>query len=198
MKKIFIIILLLLLIPQIIFSKDNIIFYECVDGDTFKLKVNNVIKTYRLLAVDTPETVKPNTPIQPYGMEASKYTCNKLKSAKIIKVEHDQKAKKDKYNRDLIWLWLDNKLLNKELVEIGYAKVAYIYADYKYIREIKEAEIDAKLKEVGIWSKKEYKVDKDYTNYIIIVVIILLLILSLFISNKNINKIIKILLKKVK
>lgn len=45
-----------------------------VDGDTLVAKNdNNKELKVRLIGVDTPETVKPDTPVQPYGKEASDY-----------------------------------------------------------------------------------------------------------------------------
>ena len=46
-----------------------------VDGDTVKIKMpNGNEETVRLLLVDTPETVHPSKPVQPFGPEASKFT----------------------------------------------------------------------------------------------------------------------------
>ncbi|MED3764087.1 hypothetical protein P4494_08370 [Ureibacillus terrenus] len=53
---------------------------RCVDGDTAYFTVNG--KTYytRFLFVDTPESTKT---VEPYGKEASQYTCSRLKSGTI-------------------------------------------------------------------------------------------------------------------
>lgn len=44
-----------------------------------------------------------------------------------------------------------NKLLQKELLKQGYAKVAYVYDDYKYLQSMKEAEVYARSKHLNIW-----------------------------------------------
>ena len=44
----------------------------------------------RLIGVDTPETVKPNTPVQPYGKEASNYSKKTLTN-KDVYLEYDKK-----------------------------------------------------------------------------------------------------------
>ena len=56
-------------------------FNKCVDGDTIKLKINGEKKRVRLLAIDTPESVTPDKPVEAYGKEASELTCNLVKNA---------------------------------------------------------------------------------------------------------------------
>jgi micrococcal nuclease len=43
-----------------------------VDGDTIKVKYNGNVDTVRYLLVDTPESKKPDSCVQPYGEDASK------------------------------------------------------------------------------------------------------------------------------
>ncbi len=125
---------------------------KCTDGDTAHFDFNGKDKTIRFLAIDTPETVKPNTPVQPYGKEASDYTCGMLKDADNIVLEFEEE-KTDKYGRLLAWIFVDGELLQKQLVENGLAKVAYLYGNYRYTDVLKEAEKIAKRKKIGVWEK---------------------------------------------
>lgn len=130
----------------------NVSFSSCVDGDTAKLVTTKGIETVRFLAIDTPETVHPSKPAEAYGKEASEYTCNSLKKAKEIKIELDPNSDKyDKYNRLLVWIFVDDKLLQEELINLGYGKVAYLYGDYKYTLRLQKDEAIAKAKNIGIW-----------------------------------------------
>ncbi len=45
---------------------------KVVDGDTIKVKYNGNVDTVRYLLVDTPESKKPDSCVQPYGEDASK------------------------------------------------------------------------------------------------------------------------------
>src|SRR5437868_5406697 len=45
-----------------------------VDGDTIAVNINGKVETIRFIGVDTPETHKPNTPVQCYGPEAAAHT----------------------------------------------------------------------------------------------------------------------------
>ena len=145
------------LIPIIVFAntKEKVKFVKCVDGDTAKFERNNKVFTLRFLAVNTPETKSPKKGVEFYGKEASNYTCKRLQEAKTIEIEYDNKSeRKDRYGRNLGWVFLDGKLLQKDLVENGYAKVDYIYDKYKYVEELKEIEKKAKEAKKGLWQKE--------------------------------------------
>lgn len=121
---------------------------KCVDGDTaWFSKVGKA----RFLYVDTPESTNK---IQPYGKTASNYTCSKIKNAKKLQLQYDG-AKKDKYGRALVWVWVDGKLLQKQLVQKGYVKGFYDYGTYSYEAALQKAQSIAKQKKVGIWSNPQ-------------------------------------------
>lgn len=131
-------------------KKQTAKFVKAVDGDTAKLSVKGRTYTFRFLAVDTPETVKPNTPVAFMGKRASDYTKSELKKAKKIQIQYDGN-KTDKYGRKLAWIWVDGKLLQDKLVEKGYARVYYIYGKYKYTNILQKSEKKARKKKLGIW-----------------------------------------------
>ena len=155
-----------LIFPLIVFAntKEKVKFSKCVDGDTAKFERNNKVFTLRFLAVNTPETKSPKKGVEFYGKESSKYTCDRLEKAKTIEIEYDKNSdKSDRYGRKLGWVFLDDKLLQKDLVENGYAKVEYVYGKYKYLDELKELEKKAKKEKIGLW-QKETTSDKKNSN----------------------------------
>lgn len=160
MKKIVIILLIFnLFIYNVYASEDRVevTYSACVDGDTIKVNIDGVKTTVRFLAVDTPETVHPTKGVEPYGKEASEYTCDKIKNAKKIELEYDPNSDKtDKYQRALAWVYVDDSLLQNELVSLGYAKVAYLYGDYLYTDMLEDTEKEAADNKLGIWSSEEY------------------------------------------
>lgn len=157
MKKVVMIFLFFcLFITNVYAERISVKFESCVDGDTIKVMLDDKKTTVRFLAVDTPETKHPTKGEQPFGKEASKYTCDKVKNAKKLEIEYDEGSSKvDKYDRTLAWIFTDDSLLQKDLVSLGYAKVAYLYGDYKYTDELKEEESTAKSKKLGVWSLEE-------------------------------------------
>ena len=132
---------------------------QCVDGDTAWFDIDGKKTKVRFLYIDTPESTNQ---IEPYGKEASNYTCNSLKKASKIVLEYDSNStKEDKYGRRLAWVFVDGELLQKKLVNKGYAKVAYLYGDYKYTDELKMIEKSVKSKKLGVWSDSIYEEDTD-------------------------------------
>ncbi len=167
MKKYIGFLICLMMIPTLVFAGETeiVTLEKCVDGDTanFKTSSGTVYKT-RFLAVDTPETVHPTKGVEPYGKEASDYTCETLTNAKEIKLEYDDNSdREDKYGRTLAWVWVDGVLLQQSLVEKGLAEVAYLYDDYQYTSLLQDAEAVAKANKVGQWSGEEPSSEEDST-----------------------------------
>lgn len=183
MKNKVIFFLIIFLFPSLVFAleKQSVTFSKCVDGDTAKFIINEKEETVRFLAVDTPETKHPTKGEEPYGKEASNYTCNKLKNATKIELEYDSNSTKtDKYGRYLAWVFVDDNLLQAELVKNGLAEVAYLYGDYKYTNLLKDYEQNAIVSKVGMYSdvdnssftknknnKKELNVNEKIKNSIL-------------------------------
>ena len=141
-------------------NKQNVKFSACVDGDTARFIMKKKEIKVRFLAIDTPESVHPTIGEEEYGKEASKYTCDRLKNAKKISIEYDPDSDKtDKYDRHLVWVYVDDSLLQKELISKGYAEVAYLYGDYLYTEDLRNEQEKAKSSKVGIWG-----LDKKTTN----------------------------------
>ena len=161
-KHLIILIILLFPINCYALDKKEVTLKSCIDGDTANFIMNNKEIKVRFLAIDTPEIEHNNVKEEPYGIEAKNFTCKKLKNANKIELEFDKNSnKKDKYNRYLAWIFVDDKLLQNELVKNGLAQVAYLYGDYKYTDILKESEIKSKLSKKGIYSDVD---TSQYTN----------------------------------
>ena len=132
-------------LKQLPLNQKHIEFKSCIDGDTAVFIINDEEKTVRFLAIDAPEI---NTEI---GKEASNYVCVALKKANTITLETEEGVSLDKYNRVLGWIYVDDNLIQKDLINKGYAEVKYIYDDYKYVDELEKLQQQAKEKKLGIW-----------------------------------------------
>ena len=138
-------------------------FVRHVDGDTTVLKIEGKEQKVRFSLIDTPETVKPNTKVQPFGLEASKRTKELLSTAAEITFEYDQGDKKDRYGRALGYIFVDGTLLQKTLVREGLARVAYVKEpNTKYLLELEEAQEKVKNESLGIWSIPGYVTERGY------------------------------------
>lgn len=128
-------------------------FIKKVDGDTIKVKFNNKDLTVRYLLIDTPETVKKNSPVEKYGPEASELNGKILSNAKKVEIEFDVYAKKDKYDRALAYVYADGENVQEKLLEEGLAEIKYVKEpDTRYLSEFKKAQNKAKAKKLNIWS----------------------------------------------
>ena len=147
-------------------SNDNRIpaeFVRHVDGDTTVLRIDGKEQKVRFLLVDTPETVKPKTKVQPFGLEASNRTKELLSTASEITFEYDQGDKKDRYGRALGYIFVDGTLLQKTLVREGLARVAYVKEpNTKYLLELEEAQEKAKNESLRIWSIPGYVTERGF------------------------------------
>lgn len=138
-------------------------FVRHVDGDTTVLKIEGKEHKVRFLLIDTPETVKPNTKVQPYGLESSKRTKELLSTASEITFEYDSGNKTDRYGRVLGYIFVDGTLLQKTLVSEGLARVAYVKEpNTKYLLELEEEQEKAKNESLGIWSIPGYVTERGY------------------------------------
>ena len=156
MKKVLIFIFMFFCMNVNVLAKEKVKFSSCVDGDTVKIEVDGEVKTARMLAVDTPESVHPNKGVEYYGKEASGFTCNTFKNAKKIEIEYDSNSdKEDKYGRLLVWLFVDGELFQDMLIQGGYAEVAYLYGDYKYTSLLQDHQAVVETKKIGIWNDEE-------------------------------------------
>jgi micrococcal nuclease len=120
---------------------------KCIDGDTARFIVNGKEYTTRFLFIDTPEST---IQIEPYGKEASRFTCSRLKQGNIT-LETDGNTLFDKYHRLLAWVWAGNKLLQEEIAKAGLVEDFYDYGDYKYEDRIRAAMNEAKRNGAGMY-----------------------------------------------
>lgn len=134
---------------------------KVVDGDTLHVIISGKKETIRLLLVDTPETVHPTKQVQPFGPEASNYMKEKL-NGEEIQVELGI-GERDKYGRLLAYVYHDNQMINKLLLERGLARVAYVFEpNTKYIDEFNEIQKQAQNEQVGIWSLENYATENGF------------------------------------
>ncbi|CAI6275179.1 SPBc2 prophage-derived endonuclease YokF precursor [Bacillus subtilis subsp. subtilis] len=135
---------------------------RAVDGDTIKVSYNGNVDTVRYLLVDTPETKKPHSCVQPYGEDASKRNKELVNSGKL-QLEFDKGDRRDKYGRLLAYVYVDGKSVQETLLKEGLARVAYVYEpNTKYIDQFKKDEQEAKSEKLSIWSKNGYVTDRGF------------------------------------
>ena len=114
---------------------------KCIDGDTAYFKIGDEVYRTRFLYIDTPESI-PH--VEPFGEEATNFSCEMMKNAKEIILETDGPSLYDKFDRLLAWVWVDGKLLQEEITKEGLVKKFYDYGDYQYEEKLHQAMNEAK------------------------------------------------------
>lgn len=143
-------------------NKIEVELVEAVDGDTAKFKMDGEQIIVRFLGINTKETVDPEIGEEAWGKEASDFTKEKLKNATKIELEFDSSAdEKDKYDRYLAWIWVDDVLLQNLLVEKGLAENYMLQNNYKYAGILQESEETAKNNKIGIWSDETSNIQNN-------------------------------------
>ncbi|MCM3130139.1 MULTISPECIES: thermonuclease family protein [unclassified Paenibacillus] len=134
---------------------------EVIDGDTLHVEVEGREEKVRLLLIDTPETVHPQKEVQPFGKDASNFV-KKQTNKGDIELELDV-SERDKYGRLLAYVWVNDKMLNEQLLEYGLARVAYIYPpNTKYVDQFEEIQKTAQKASKGIWSIENYVQEEGF------------------------------------
>lgn len=121
-----------------------------VDGDTFEIASGDKV---RMIGVDTPETVKPNHPVEPYGKEASAFTKQMLAKKQVL-LRFDIEPR-DKYGRLLAYVYLpDGTFVNEKLIREGYARIMTIPPNVRHADLFLQAEREAREQDRGLWRKE--------------------------------------------
>ena len=126
-----------------------------VDGDTVDLVfAGDRTERVRLLGIDTPETVKPNAPVDCFGPEASARTKELLAPGTAVLVQRDAEAR-DRYGRLLGYLWrrADGLFVNRSLVADGYAHTLSISPNTAHRADLAQASSTAAAAGAGLWSR---------------------------------------------
>lgn len=126
--------------------EEEVLVTRVIDGDTIEIAGGERV---RYLGIDAPETVDPNRPIGCFGPEASMEN-KELVEGKYVRLERDI-TERDKYRRLLRYVYVNDKLVNLELVRGGYAVIYTFPPDVKYQKELLAAQREAREAKRGLW-----------------------------------------------
>lgn len=122
-----------------------------VDGDTAKVFFEGDSEYVRYIGIDTPESVKPNSPVECFGEEAKRFNAELLARSPKVKLVFD-KEKRDRYGRLLAYVYSGDTLLQAELLRRGYATTLEIRPNTSKAREFNRLQDEAQDQRRGIWS----------------------------------------------
>lgn len=126
---------------------------KCDSISNVWFKYNDEIKRVQLIAFD-PEDGNLNN-------EINEFFCNTLSQAQKIEVEYDVEST-DKYNRELLFIYTDDNLLQEKLISKGYGQVNNVKENYKYLDNLCTIQKEAIMEGIGIW--RYPKIEEKYCN----------------------------------
>jgi micrococcal nuclease len=100
-----------------------------VDGDTVKVRLESPdrTETVRYIGVDTPESVKPDTPVQCFAKPASAFNRRLVEGRRVrLRIGRERR---DRYGRLLAYVFVTGErpvFVNAALVRGGYARTLAI------------------------------------------------------------------------
>jgi micrococcal nuclease len=126
---------------------------RAVDGDTIEARIDGTLEDIRYIGVDTPETVKPGTPVQCFGHRASDFNRRLAEGERarlVFGVE-----RRDVYGRLLAYVYIGHSFVNAELVRRGFARTLAIPPNTRYRVLFGHLEQHAALLGRGLWGACE-------------------------------------------
>jgi len=137
---------------------------DVTDGDTIRVdRGDGGNERLRYIGIDTPETVKPDSPVEPWGPEAAAAN-KKLVADQVVLLERDV-SDTDRYDRLLRYVWVEGPdgwlLVNAELVAQGLAEVRSYEPDTKHDRYLRGVEDAAREAGAGMHGSETPAGDDD-------------------------------------
>jgi|SRR5215218_1480544 len=120
-----------------------------VDGDTIVVSVDGHDEYVRYIGVDTPETVKPDTPVQCYGPKASDEN-HQLVEGRTVRLVFDREQRDD-YGRLLAYVYAGRRFVNGALIRGGYARTLAIAPNTSHAGQLNRLAKRAAMAGRGLW-----------------------------------------------
>jgi micrococcal nuclease len=124
-----------------------------VDGDTVVVRTGSREERVRYIGVDTPESVKPGTPVQCFA-KAAAAANRRLVEGRAVRLVRDAEAR-DRYGRTLAYVYRagDGLFVNAELLRRGYGKPLAIRPNVAHREEFRRLATTARQAGKGLWSR---------------------------------------------
>jgi micrococcal nuclease len=123
-----------------------------VDGDTIRVALAGRVERVRYIGIDTPESVKPDSPVQCYAHRAAAENA-RLVAGRRVRLVLDVEAR-DRFGRLLAYVYRvrDGVFVNAALVRDGYARTLTIPPNVRFAARFRTLAAQARRADRGLWS----------------------------------------------
>lgn len=134
-----------------------------LDGDTILVDVGDKQEYVRLIGIDAPERSSIEGGVEVvtecYAQEATQRVVDLLLHKHVHLVRDVEN--RDKYNRLLRHVYIDEVLVGEELVRDGYARTLTIPPNTRHADRLQEAQRAAQASDRGLWGACEMMVENQ-------------------------------------
>src|SRR5215213_2451559 len=125
-----------------------------IDGDTIVAELDGREERIRYIGVDTPETVKPNTPVQCFGPQAHDLNARLLGTSGTPLTLRFDRELRDRYGRLLAYVFRarDGLFVNARLIDAGAARTLSIAPNTAYAARLSDLQHEARAAGRGLWA----------------------------------------------
>ena len=124
---------------------------RAVDGDTLEVAIDGgAAETVRLIGVDTPETVKPDTPVQCFGPQASRFEHEHVEGDRVRLLTGVEP--RDYYGRLLAYAWVEGRFLEEALLRRGLARILTFHPNDRFAARFELIAQNAARAGKGLWN----------------------------------------------
>lgn len=122
-----------------------------VDGDTVHVDLDGVDQTVRYIGIDTPESVKPGTPVECFAEKASARNAG-LVDGEEVRLRFDAE-RRDRYGRLLAYVYRarDGVFVNERLIREGYARPLTVPPNVRHADRFARLADEAHEADRGLW-----------------------------------------------
>lgn len=144
-------VLLVLTLPAAAQSTLEATVTRIVDGDTIHVRVDGRPEKVRYIGVNTPEVHHPRKGEEPGGRAAAAVNRD-LVNGRRVRLELDTQSR-DRYGRLLAYVWVDETMINAELVRRGFAQAMTIPPNVRHQSLFLKLQREAREARRGLWAE---------------------------------------------
>ena len=144
-------------------GSESAVVTRVVDGDTIEVRIESITPgpaagearvdteyDVRLIGIDTPESVRPGTPVECFGKEASSAATVLLEGQRVTLVKDVEET--DRFDRLLRYVYLGEEMANARLVVNGYASAFTYPPNVRHADLFVQLEREARENDRGLWA----------------------------------------------